>query len=180
MNYNIRGENLTITPAIREYTEKKIGRLERYFEQATNANVHINMKVNPDKTSKVEVTITMRQLVLRAEEKTSDMYAAIDLISEKLERQIRKHKTKVNRKWREKGKENLFTAVAVDTSVAEDEEISVVRTKQFELKPMDTEEAILQMNLLGHTFYVFSSSESDDTNIVYKRDDGRYGLIQVN
>ncbi len=180
MNYNIRGENLTITPAIREYTEKKIGRLERYLEQAANANVHINMKVNPDKTAKVEVTITMRQLVLRAEEKTSDMYAAIDLISEKLERQIRKHKTKVNRKWREKGIEDLFTVATAEASTSEDEEIEVVRTKQFDLKPMDTEEAILQMNLLGHTFYVFSSSESDDTNIVYKRDDGRYGLIQVN
>ncbi len=179
MNYNIRGENITITPAIREYAEKKIGRLERYFEQAINSTVNINMKVQPDKKQKVEVTIVMKHLVLRAEETTSDMYAAIDLISEKLERQIRKHKKKVNRKWREKGKEDQFVAVSEAADSQEEDELEVVRTKRFDLKPMDTEEAILQMNLLGHNFFVYNDTETDDTHIVYKRDDGRYGLIQV-
>src|SRR6056297_2522164 len=102
MNYNIRGENIEVTPAIREYIEKKIAKLDRYFTESPNANVSVNLKVFQDKKSKVEITIPMKDLVLRAEELHEDMYAAIDLITDKLERQIRKHKTKVNRKFREK------------------------------------------------------------------------------
>ena len=106
MNFNIRGENIEVTPAIREYVEKKISKLERYFSETPDAQVNVNLKTYNDKMSKVEVTIPMSQLLLRAEENHMDMYAAIDLISDKLERQIRKHKTKVNRKHREKGNIN--------------------------------------------------------------------------
>ncbi|MDF2557377.1 MAG: ribosomal subunit interface protein [Bacillales bacterium] len=182
MKYNIRGENIEITPAIREYAEKKIGRLERYLELNENSKVNINMRTFHDHTAKVEVTIVLQHLVLRAEEHTSDMYEAIDLITDKLERQIRKHKTKVNRKWRESGKEAQFAAVLPESSVSvqEDDELEVVRTKQFNLKPMDIEEAILQMDLLGHNFFVFADGETDETQVVYKRNDGKYGLIQVN
>jgi len=179
MKYNVRGENIEVTPAIREYVEKKISKLERYFTEAPDAKVNVNLKVYQDKTSKVEVTIPLPQLVLRAEERNVDMYAAIDLITDKLERQIRKHKTKVNRKFREKGDVPLAFTTTGSHEAAEDDELEVVRTKQFDLKPMDSEEAILQMNLLGHSFFVFTNAETNDTNIVYKRKDGRYGLIEA-
>ncbi|WP_338449420.1 ribosome-associated translation inhibitor RaiA [Niallia oryzisoli] len=183
MNYNIRGENIEVTPAIREYVEKKISRLERYFTETPIANVNVNLKVYNDKKAKVEVTIPMPQLVLRAEEVNEDMYAGIDLITDKLERQIRKHKTKVNRKFREKGGINtLFTVTnePAEPAVEEENDLEVVRQKSFDLKPMDNEEAILQMNMLGHSFYVFTNAETNRTNVVYKRKDGRYGLIEAN
>jgi putative sigma-54 modulation protein len=184
MNNNIRGENIEVTPAIRDYVEKKIKKLERYFSHAPDANVHVNLKVYPDKTSKVEVTIPLPHLVLRAEERHEDMYAAIDLITDKLERQIRKHKTKVNRKLREKGSpKELFTNVddvSANHQEKEEDKLEVVRTKQFDLKPMDSEEAILQMNLLGHNFFVYTDAETNQTNIVYRRKDGKYGLIETN
>jgi len=182
MNYNIRGENIEVTPAIREYVEKKVSKLERYFNEVPDTNVHVNLKVYQGKSSKVEVTIPLPQLVLRAEEVNEDMYAAIDLITDKLERQIRKHKTKVNRKLRENGNQREFFASNVATSVQVDEDendLEVVRTKQFDLKPMDSEEAVLQMNLLGHNFFVYTDSETNQTNIVYRRKDGKYGLIET-
>lgn len=181
MKYNVRGENIEVTPAIREYVEKKIAKLERYFTETPNANVHVNLKTYNDKRSKVEVTIPMTNLVLRAEEDHDDMYAAIDLITDKLERQIRKHKTKVNRKFREKGSLNDLFVVSepVETPVEDDNDLEVVRQKSFDLKPMDSEEAILQMNMLGHSFYVFTNAETNQTNVVYKRKDGRYGLIEA-
>jgi putative sigma-54 modulation protein len=181
MNYNVRGENIEVTPAIREYIEKKISKLERYFTETPEAKVNVNLRFNQDKTSKVEVTIPLPNLVLRAEETNVDMYGAIDLISDKLERQIRKHKTKVNRKFREKGDFPITFTVSENSEAqeVEDEELELVRTKRFDLKPMDSEEAILQMNLLGHNFYVFNNSETNRTNVVYKRKDGRYGLIET-
>lgn len=180
MNYNIRGENIEVTPAIREYIEKKVAKLERYFTESPNANVSVNLKVFQDKKSKVEITIPMKDLVLRAEELHEDMYAAIDLITDKLERQIRKHKTKVNRKFRDKESLKDFVPIFSETEQFEDEEdLEVVRTKSFDLKPMDSEEAILQMNMLGHSFYVFTNAETNQTNVVYKRNDGRYGLIEA-
>ncbi|RID84802.1 ribosome-associated translation inhibitor RaiA [Peribacillus asahii] len=180
MNYNVRGENIEVTPAIREYVEKKVGKLERYFNNTPDANVSVNLRVNPDHTSKVEVTIPMSSLVLRAEEENADMYAAIDLINDKLERQIRKHKTKVNRRFRSNGSPAELFAVGLESSVAtEEEEIEVVRNKRFDLKPMDSEEAILQMNLLGHNFFVYTNADTNATNVVYRRKDGRYGLIET-
>ncbi|KAB7706502.1 ribosome-associated translation inhibitor RaiA [Bacillus aerolatus] len=184
LDYNIRGENIEVTPAIREYVEKKISKLERYFIETPNATVHVNLKVYPDKNSKIEVTIPMKNLVLRAEERNEDMYAGIDLIVDKLERQIRKHKTKVNRKFREKGELQDYFAIAqsevAPTEAEEDtDELAIVRTKQFDLKPMDSEEAVLQMNLLGHSFFIYTDAKSNGTNIVYKRKDGKYGLIET-
>lgn len=179
MNYSIRGENIEVTPAIREYIEKKIAKLDRYFTESPNANVSVNLKVFQDKKSKVEVTIPMKDLVLRAEELHEDMYAAIDLITDKLERQIRKHKTKVNRKFREKESIKDFVPIFTEVEAEDEEDLEVVRTKSFDLKPMDSEEAILQMNMLGHSFYVFTNAETNQTNVVYKRNDGRYGLIEA-
>lgn len=180
MNYNVRGENIEVTPAIREYVEKKVAKLERYFTESPEAKVNVNLRFNQDKTSKVEITIPMPQLVLRAEETNVDMYAAIDLIVDKLERQIRKHKTKVNRKFREKGSVGaMFTSTVTETVEVDEDELEVVRTKRFDLKPMDNEEAILQMNMLGHNFYVYTNADTNRTNVVYKRKDGRYGLIEA-
>jgi len=184
MNYNIRGENIEVTPAIREYVEKKITKLQRYFTETPNAKVNVNLKTYNDKRAKVEVTIPMPQLVLRAEEINDDMYAAIDLITDKLERQIRKHKTKVNRKVREKGGISEFFVNNIadlpgEPVIEEETDLEVVRQKSFDLKPMDSEEAILQMNMLGHSFYVFTNAETNRTNVVYKRKDGRYGLIEA-
>ncbi|EOR23173.1 ribosome-associated translation inhibitor RaiA [Cytobacillus oceanisediminis] len=181
MNFNIRGENIEVTPAIREYVEKKISKLERYFSETPDAQVNVNLKTYNDKTSKVEVTIPMSQLLLRAEEDHMDMYAAIDLISDKLERQIRKHKTKVNRKHREKGNLNeLFGSYeSAPNTEEEEQDLEIVRQKRFNLKPMDSEEAILQMDLLGHNFFVYTDAETNNTNIVYKRKDGKYGLIEA-
>lgn len=181
MNYNIRGENIEVTPAIREYVEKKVSKLERYFTETPNASVSVNLKVYQDKKSKVEITIPMKNLVLRAEEVHEDMYAAVDLITDKLERQVRKYKTKVNRKFRSQGSTKDLTPIfkIEGDSNTEEDDLELVRTKRFDLKPMDSEEAILQMNLLGHSFYVFQNAETNNTNVVYKRKDGRYGLIEA-
>ncbi|MBA2874642.1 ribosome hibernation-promoting factor, HPF/YfiA family [Thermaerobacillus caldiproteolyticus] len=182
MKYNIRGENIEVTPALREYVEKKIGKLDRYFDNTDDVHVYVNLKVYNDKQAKIEVTIPMPQLLLRAEERHDDMYAAIDLVSDKLERQIRKHKTKVNRKLRDKESKYVFASseIPVATAEHEEEEFEIVRTKRFSLKPMDSEEAILQMNMLGHNFFIFTNAETNRTNIVYRRKDGKYGLIETN
>ncbi|WP_261131825.1 ribosome hibernation-promoting factor, HPF/YfiA family [Bacillus sp. Marseille-Q3570] len=186
MNFNIRGDNIEVTPALRNYSEKKVSKLERYFDGTPNSDVYINLKVFNNEQL-VEVTIPMPGLLLRAEESHDDMYAAIDLVVEKLERQIRKHKTKVNRKFRQGGaikfafaNGNGNAALTTTTLLEEEEdedEFPVVRNKRFDLKPMDTQEAILQMDMLGHNFFVFSHAESGETNVVYKRKDGKYGLI---
>lgn len=185
LNFNIRGENVEVTPAIREHVESKINKIERYFNEDLQANANVNLKVYNDSQTKVEVTIPLKSLTLRAEERHNDMYAAVDLIVDKLERQIRKYKTKVNRKFREREGVGAYFANVVSPEQAayqdeSEEELHIVRTKQFELKPMDQEEAVLQMDMLGHNFYVFTDAESNGTNIVYKRRDGKYGLIETN
>jgi putative sigma-54 modulation protein len=180
MKYNIRGENIEVTPALHEYVEKKVSKLERYFDSIPQSDVHVNLKVYNDE-QEIEVTIPMPNLLLRAEEKHQDMYAAIDLVVQKLERQIRKHKTKINRKFRQPNDAKyMFATSPLKEEYLEDESIEVVRTKRFNLKPMDSEEAILQMDMLGHNFFVFTSAISGNTNVVYRRKDGRYGLIEPN
>ncbi|CAI6325675.1 ribosome hibernation promotion factor [Bacillus subtilis] len=186
MNYNIRGENIEVTPALKDHVERKIGKLERYFDHSVDADVNVNLKFYNDKESKVEVTIPMTDLALRSEVHNEDMYNAIDLATNKLERQIRKHKTKVNRKFREQGSPKYLLAnglssdtdIAVQDDIEEEESLDIVRQKRFNLKPMDSEEAILQMNMLGHNFFVFTNAETNLTNVVYRRNDGKYGLIE--
>lgn len=184
MKYNIRGENIEVTGAIRDYVEKKINKLERYFDTPPTSEVHVNLSVYNDE-QQIEVTIPMTNLLLRAEEQHNDLYAAIDLVVDKLERQIRKHKTKVNRKFRQKGApKHIFAELEKEAADAEREagsdEIEIVRTKRFNLKPMDSEEAVLQMDMLGHAFFVFTNAVSGNTNVVYRRKDGKYGLIEPN
>ncbi|WP_028543970.1 ribosome hibernation-promoting factor, HPF/YfiA family [Paenibacillus taiwanensis] len=177
MNYSIRGQQIEVTEALREYVEKKLSRLERYFE-APASDVSVTLSVTRD-LHNVEVTIPMPGLLLRAEHRSKDMYASIDAVVDKLERQIRKHKTKVNRKFRQRD-DSLNLLFREEPSVAHEEEdmLELVRTKRFTLKPMDVEEAILQMNMIGHSFFVFSNADTKEVNVVYRRDDGRYGLIE--
>jgi len=180
MRYNIRGENIEITEAIRDYVEKKVGKIERYFNASMDCNVYANIRTYHNSKSKIEVTIPMKHITLRAEERNDDLYAGIDLVVDKLERQIRKHKTKVNRKMREKNlPDESFHSTFHDEEHDENEsEIKIIRTKHFSMKPMDAEEAVLQMNLLGHTFFIFVDADTRKTNAVYKREDGTYGLIE--
>ncbi|NLR31487.1 ribosome hibernation-promoting factor, HPF/YfiA family [Levilactobacillus tujiorum] len=181
LTFNIRGENIEVTDAIRDYVEKRISKLEKYFDNKVEAIAHVNLKVYQNKTAKVEVTIPLPYLTLRAEETSPDLYASVDLVTDKLERQIRKYKTKVNRKSREKGYKNLdFTPEDTDTDPAEGQKLEVVRTKRVSLKPMDNEEAVLQMDMLGHDFFIYEDAETNGINIVYRRNDGRYGLIEAN
>lgn len=179
--YNVRGENIEVTEAIRDYVEKKVDKLERYFSDSPEATVHVNLKVYSEKTAKVEVTIPLPYLVLRAEETSPDLYASIDLVVDKLERQIRKFKTKINRKSRETSLSTAQAAVFFNDEEPNEEtsELDIVRTKRLSLKPMDSEEAVLQMNMLGHNFFIFEDAETNGTSIVYRRKDGKYGLIET-
>ncbi|MCW6659276.1 ribosome-associated translation inhibitor RaiA [Aerococcaceae bacterium NML191292] len=182
-NYNVRGENIEVTKAIRDYAEKKVGKLVRFFDDVPDATAYVNLKVYPDKTAKAEVTIPLSFLVLRAEETTADLYASIDLVVDKLERQVRKYKTKIHRKSRDKGFDGIVDLSAFAEEVKdiqpEESELNIVRSKRVNLKPMDSEEAVLQMNMLGHDFFIYTDAETDEINIVYRRKDGRYGLIET-
>lgn len=188
IRFEIHGDNLTITDAIRNYIEDKIGKLERYFNNVPNAVAHVKVKTYSNSATKIEVTIPLKDVTLRAEERHDDLYAGIDLITGKLERQVRKYKTRVNRKHRDRGDQEVFVAEVQEASPGEvsgaeesvsDSEIEIIRSKQFSLKPMDSEEAVLQMNLLGHDFFIFTDRDTDGTSIVYRRKDGKYGLIET-
>lgn len=183
MNLVIRGNNLVVTDALRSFIKKKIGRLTKYFVEDPPSEGHVTLSVEKDE-HKVEVTIPFPGVFVRAEESSDDMYASVDLVMEKLERQIRKYKTKVNRKFRYDGslriqlKEEASPLQDESASAEEDLTRKIVRFKRFSLKPMDTEEAILQMELLGHSFFVFTNAETNQVNVIYKRKDGKYGLIE--
>lgn len=179
MKIQLRGQNIQLTDALRDYVEKKIGRLEKYFDSPPVQNVQVTLSVVRD-LHIVEVTMPLNGIMMRAEERSPDMYASIDLVSEKLEGQIRKHKTKLNRRFRAEGIKAMFqesaaTAIAVQDEI---EEGSIVKVKKFAFKPMTTEEAVMQMDLLGHDFFVFSNADTEEVNVVYKRHDGNYGLIE--
>ena len=174
MKYNIRGDRMVITDAIKDYTESKSGRLEKYFkDDDITANVLARVRGN---NQIVEVTIPTSKFILRSEEENDDLYAAIDLVTDKLERQIRKNKTRLNRNVKENVKEFNF-----DYEILEDEESKekVVKRKNIEMKPMDEEEAILEMELLGHSFFVYKDMDTDKVCVLYKRKDGDYGLIET-
>lgn len=179
MNYNIRGQRFQVTEALRIHVEKKLNRLERYFESPITSEINVTLSVTKGQHA-VEVTIPLVGVMLRAEVKSEDMYASIDMVVDKLERQIRKHKTKVNRKFRQgSGVKALFREEGSAVGVLEEEDdLELVRTKRHTLKPMDVEEAILQMNMVGHNFFVFANADSKEVNVVYRRGDGKYGLIE--
>jgi len=158
--------------------KKKVGKVEKYFNDVPEATAHVNLKTYSDKTAKVEVTIPLPYLVLRAEETSPDLYGSIDLVTDKLERQMRKYKTKVNRKSRGTNFVVPPTLPGEEQEEMEDE-VNIVRTKRLSLKPMDSEEAVLQMDMLGHNFFIFEDADTNGTSIVYRRKDGKYGLIET-
>ena len=175
MQMIIKGRRMEVTPAIREYAEEKIGRVAKILDSMLmSAEVELYTERNRsiEKGQIAEVTVYTKGPVIRAKEAASDMYAAIDLVSEKLERQVRKYKTKIVD--RHKG---ASAPVPAPPLVEETEEPAIVKTKQLESKPMSTDEAILQMELLGHDFFVFRAEDAEGTNVLYRRHDGDYGLI---
>ncbi len=177
IKYSIRGENLEVTEAIRDYVVSKLEKIEKYF-QPEQELARVNLKVYREKTAKVEVTIPLGSITLRAEDISQDMYGSIDLVTDKIERQIRKNKTKIERKNKSKvATSQLFTdALVEDADVVQPK---VVRSKQIDLKPMDLEEALLQMDLLGHDFFIYVDVEDQTTNVLYRREDGEVGLLEV-
>ena len=178
IKYSIRGENLEVTEAIRDYVVSKLEKIEKYFQAEQELDARVNLKVYREKTAKVEVTIPLGSITLRAEDVSQDMYGSIDLVTDKIERQIRKNKTKIERKNKNKvATSKLFTdALVEDSNVVQSR---VVRSKQIDLKPMDLEEAILQMDLLGHDFFIYVDVEDQTTNVIYRREDGEIGLLEV-
>ncbi|MDR2464735.1 MAG: ribosome-associated translation inhibitor RaiA [Streptococcaceae bacterium] len=177
ITYKVRGENIEVTSAIRDYVEKKVGKVEKFFPETTEATAHVSMKVYTEKTAKVEVTIPLPNLTLRAEETSPDLYGSIDLVADKLERQIRRYKTKVNRGHRALSTAEIFSVDEEDEVEEPIEEI--VRTKRFDLKEWSSEEAIIQMEMLGHDFFVFKDVDTSHTSVLYRRNDGKYGLIEA-
>ena len=178
MKYNIRGDKLEVTDAINNYVESKLDRLNKYFkEDDILANVLLRVRGN---CQIIEVTIPTDKFILRSEEEDKDLYAAIDLVTDKLERQIRKNKTRLNRQ----SADNKLKEFNFDYEIAADEESNedeiIVKRKNIEMKPMDEEEAILEMNLLGHEFFVYKDMHTNKVCVLYKRKDGNYGLIETN
>ncbi|KRK79345.1 ribosome hibernation-promoting factor, HPF/YfiA family [Companilactobacillus nodensis] len=180
LTINVRGENIEVTQSIRDYVEKRLSKMEKYFSDDSNPIAHVNLKTYPSKGTKVEVTIPLSYMTLRAEEINDDMYAGVDLVVDKLERQVKKFKTRVNRKGRESGSIKDIPLDDVSAEDAKEDESQIVRTKRLSLKPMDAEEAVLQMEMLGHEFFIFEDAETNGASIVYKRNDGKYGLIETN
>lgn len=175
MKIIIHGKKVKVTNAINDYIENKIGKLDKYLENPDEATATVSIRVK-GKDQTVEVTIPVKRYILRAEDTHNDLYAAIDLVSDKLERQIRKNKTRIKKKSN-KGLEDFI--IDFKTEKDEEENGKIVKTKLIETKPMSAEEAILQMNLLGHNFYVFTNEKTDEINIIYKRKDNDYGLIET-
>jgi len=174
MKYNITGRGINVTDNIRRQVEKKLGKLAKFFPDDTTANVTLSKQKD---LQTVEVTIPIKNALLRSEESTSDLFGSIDLVEEVLERQIRRHKTRlINRTQQAESFSELFKEE--EEEAADEPEVNIAKVKRFPFKPMDPEEACLQMELLGHNFYVFKNAETDETCVVYKRKNDSYGLIE--
>lgn len=174
MKYNIRGNKIEVTDAIDDYIRTKVSKLEKYLDD--NDEVEAKALISTKgKDQKVEVTIWSGKYNIRAEETNADLYSAIDLVVDKLERQFKKYKSKISNK--RFTREEYLPEIE---ELFEDEEQTIVRRKEVFLKPIDEEEAITQMELLGHSFFVFKNVDTDKINVVYKRKDGDYGIIEAN
>lgn len=172
MKYVIVGKNMEVTQSLDSAIRDKLGKLEKYF--AEDAVVHVTLRVDKDR-HKAEVTIPVKGTVIHCEQVSSDMYASIDLVEEIIERQLKKYRKKLIDRHQSSAS---FKREYLERKDPEEEEIRIVRRKQFEVKPMYPEDACVQMELLGHSFYVFRNAESDEINVVYRRKDGAYGLIE--
>ena len=163
---------MDITSSLREAVEDKLGKLDRYFTPDTD--VHVTLSVEKER-QKIEVTIPVRGRIIRSEQVSNDMYVSIDLVEEVIERQLRKYKNKIIDK---KQSAVNFQKAYIDNDYMENEDITIVRTKRFDIKPMYPEDACVQMELLGHSFFVFMNADTDQVNVVYKRKGNTYGLIE--
>ena len=172
MKFIITGRNIDVTPGLKSAVEDKIGKLEKYF--TPDPEVHVTLSVDKDR-QKIEVTIPVKGTVIRSEQISSDMYVSIDLVEEIIERQLKKYKNKLIE--RQQGSHYLKPEF-IEKDYAEDDEIKIVRTKKFDIKPMYAEDACIQMELTGHNFFVFCNAETDQVNVVYKRKGNTYGLIE--
>ena len=172
MNIIIIGKNIDVTPGLREAVEEKIGKLEKYFTPDTE--VHVTLSVEKDR-QKIEVTIPVKGSIIRSEQVSNDLYVSIDLVEEIIERQLKKYKSKlVNYKQNS----DNFKQDYIDKDFSDDDEIKIIRSKKFDMKPMYPEDACVQMELLGHNFFVFQNAETDQVCVVYKRKGNTYGMIQ--
>ena len=172
MKFIIIGRNIDITEGLKSAVQEKLGKLERYFTPETE--IRVTLSVEKDR-QKIEVTIPVKGNIIRSEQVSSDMYVSIDLVEEVIERQLRKYKTKIVNQQQAGGN---FQKEFVEDEFLEDEEVNIIRTKKFGIKPMYPEDACVQMELLGHNFYVFRNAETDEVNVVYKRKGNTYGLIE--
>lgn len=172
MRFIISGRNINVTESLKDAVHKKLGKLEKFFTPDTE--VQVTMSVEKDR-HKIEVTIPVKGSIIRAEQVSNDMYVSIDLAEEVIERQLKKHRSKLAK---HKHANKNFKKAFLEESFHGDEEIKIERVKQFAIKPMHPEEACVQMELLGHSFYVFRNGETNEVNVVYKRKDDTYGLIE--
>lgn len=172
MKIIISGKNIEITDGLRSAVEDKLGKLERYFTPETDIIVTLSVE---KERQKIEVTIPVKGNIIRSEQVSNDMYVSIDLVEEVIERQLRKYKNKIVDKHQDGG--NLQKGF-IEKEVPDDEEVKIIRTKKFGIKPMYPEDACVQMELLGHNFFVFCNAETDEVNVVYKRKGNTYGLIE--
>lgn len=173
MNYVIVGKNIDVTPGLKQAVEEKIGKLEKYF--APDTEIHVTLSVEKDR-HKIEVTIPVKGSIIRSEQVSNDMYVSIDLVEEIIERQLKKYKTKIIDKEQEAAQ--TFRQEYIERDYQDEDEIKIVRSKRFGIKPMYPEDACVQMELLGHNFYVFRNAETEEVNVVYKRKGNTYGLIE--
>ena len=174
MKFNIHGKKIDVTNSIKSYIEEKIGRLDKYFENPDSVTATVLIKLR-GKDQVVEVTINANKFILRGEESHKDLYASIDKVSDKIERQIRKNKTRLKKKV----VKDVSKDFILDFEETEENDNVVVKRKVIENKPMSEEEAILQMELLGHEFFAYKNEETNEVNILYKRKDGDYGILEI-
>ncbi|MBR6325881.1 MAG: ribosome-associated translation inhibitor RaiA [Lachnospiraceae bacterium] len=172
MKFVIIGRNIEVTPGLKSAVEDKIGKLSKYFTPETEVHVALSVEKN---LQKIEVTIPVKGTIIRSEQSSSDMYVSIDLVEEIIERQLKKYRNKIVDRKQEGGE---LSALFGQESDEDEEEIKIVRSKKFDIKPMYPEDACVQMELLGHSFFVFINAETDQVNVVYKRKGDTYGLIE--
>lgn len=172
MKFIIVGKNIEVTEGLKTAVEDKIGKLEKYFAEETE--IHVTLSVEKDR-QKIEVTIPMKGNIIRSEQVSSDMYVSIDLVEEIIERQLKKYKTKLTDRQQAAG---FFKQEYLEKDYMDEEEVQIIRTKKFDIKPMYPEDACVQMELLGHNFFVFCNAETDQVNVVYKRKGNTYGLLE--
>ena len=177
MKINIHGNKVKITDSIKDRIEEKIGKLDKYFENPDSITANVVVRVR-GVDQIVEVTIPAKKMILRAEVTSKDLYNSIDMVEEKLERQIRKNKTRMNKKVNKESVIDFVLDYEEEVEIDEDH-TSIVKRKEIDTKPMSEEEAILQMNMLGHEFFIFKDSDTNNMAVVYRRQDGDYGLIEM-